>query len=388
MRIAALRLTAAAIAAIMLATCSGVSLLNARVQQPESPQDLRQLLQRLVGLGPDPCDGTVGRHDPDVRKPAGDVLHLTASLVTEALNRADALHASSKNEASAALERVGQLSAEVNAGWPAENRFHFQLFDIQPIFVVRMGVGTIEQYAVFGKSENDSVAPRRVWHEAGSDEAWPVQEMRRWMDIYPLHRGPSGRARFLAHIRVAGCAGSLGVRYDAREWNPESGFLVQIIRQDGAFGLEQAANGGRPTANRPFSPIGKLRADGPAIELPYCFWSPIDYWDNPSLCALDTYDLSGDAIRFRSRAFNRPELVPIARALEHAQNRDYPATLAYCASPAIARRLVRDAPGITSASEPKVIRTGAGALKVVFDSARFDLVMRDGGWVIAAYRFD
>ena len=83
----------------------------------------------------------------------------------------------------------------------------------------------------------------------------------------------------------------------------------------GSFGLDDKVPG--------FPQIGKLQTDGPLIIPPYCWFSSIDTWDNPSLCAVDTYDLSRDSVRFRSRTYNRPDLVPIAKAIEYAQQRGY-----------------------------------------------------------------
>ena len=111
------------------------------------------------------------------------------------------------------------------------------------------------------------------------------------------------------------------------------GDLEEIIKQRGALGLDDKVPD--------FEWVGKLQTDGPQISLPYCSWSPIDTWDNPSMCAVDIYDLTGDDVKFRTRAYNRPDLLPIAKAIEYAEQRDYPAVLGYCASAEIAHRLVR-----------------------------------------------
>src|ERR1017187_3212938 len=90
--------------------------------------------------------------------------------------------------------------------------------------------------------------------------------------------------------------------------NPEgNGDLELIIKQAGALGLDDKVPG--------FAQIGEFRTVGSSITLPYCWFSPIDTWDNPSLCAVDSYDLSGDRVRFRSHTYNRPDLVPVAKAL-------------------------------------------------------------------------
>ncbi len=203
---------------------------------------------------------------------------------------------------------------------------------------------------------------------------------RSLLDLYPLHRGPSGNARFLAKFDNAGCAGSTGVAYDAREWNPEGpGTLAQIVKQAGSFGLGEVPG---------FPQIGTLQTQGPLITLPYCRFSPIDTWDNPSLCAVDTYDLSGDDVRFRSRAYNRPDLVPIAKAMEYAEQRDYAAVLGYCASPQVARKLVRDVPPFVFAEDLQLKHTGKGKEHVEFGfdhTYRFDVEKLADRWLVVAF---
>lgn len=201
------------------------------------------------------------------------------------------------------------------------------------------------------------------------------------LDLYPLHRGPSENARFLARFGLSGCAGSTGVVYEAREWDPKGfGDLKQIIKQAGAFGLDDNVSG--------FPQIGELRTEGLAITLPYCWFSPIDTWDNPSLCAVDTYDLSGDDVRFRSHAYNRPDLLPIAKALAYAEQRDFPAVLGYCASSQVARKLVRNVPPFVFAEELRVSRIGKGKEHVELGyepTYGFDVEQSVDGWRVVAF---
>lgn len=202
-----------------------------------------------------------------------------------------------------------------------------------------------------------------------------------YLDLYPLHRGPSGNARFLAKFVRGVCAGGFGVSYDARQWNPMgTGNLEQIIKQAGSWGLDDKVSG--------FERIGELLTGGSLITLPYCWFSPIDTWDNPSLCAVDTYDISGDSVRFRARAYNRPDLLPVAKAIEYAQQRDYPAVLAYCDSSEVARRLVRDIPPDFFAGDIRVTHAGTGKEHVELgDEATygFDVERRAGRWRVVAF---
>jgi len=107
------------------------------------------------------------------------------------------------------------------------------------------------------------------------------------------------------------------------------------------------------------------------------------------MCAVDTYDLSGDQIRFKSRAYNRPDLLPIAKAIEYAKIRDYEAILGYCSSEEIARRMVRDIPYfVFFGGELQVTPKGEGKehVEMGFPAIyRFDIEERDGRWLIVAF---
>src|SRR6266496_180636 len=111
------------------------------------------------------------------------------------------------------------------------------------------------------------------------------------------------------------------------------GSLEQIIEQEGAFGLDDKV--------ADFPQAGKLGNKGRLVTLPYCWFSSVHAWDNPSLCAVDTYDLSGDDVTLRSRAYNRLDIVPVVKAIEYAEQHDYHAVLGYCSSAQIAHSLVR-----------------------------------------------
>jgi hypothetical protein len=125
--------------------------------------------------------------------------------------------------------------------------------------------------------------------------------------------------------------------------------------------------------------------------LPYCWFSRIDTWDNPSLCSVDTYDISGDDIRFRSRTHSRPDLVPIAKAAEYAEQRDYPAVRAYCASPQVARKLVRDFLPYVFADDVRLTYSGKEKEHVEFGfdhTYRFDVAKFADHWLVVAFSME
>jgi hypothetical protein len=381
----AFRSKAKAVVAIILLALVSVKLSLA--QTPDPATNFRQLLRKMAEFSPDPCGPPYGKED-NWQSAANTELHLfswAAGIVTGELNAASSSPGSPWEHAAGALKKLEQMSAEINAAWPDGNRFHFQILDLPPALVVKMSIRTHEGFYVFGGAGEDSGNPNRAWRSVGSNnESSEFSVPPSHFDLYPLHRGPSRNARFLAKAIYSGCAGSIGVAYDAYEWDPiGAGDFEQIIKQEGSFGLDDKV----PR----FPQIGKLQTGGPLVTLPYCEFSAVDTWDNPSLCAVDTYDLSGDDVKFRSRAYNRPDLVPIARAIEYAEKRNYPAVMGYCASEAVARRMVREFPPSVYADDLRVIRTGDGKERVEFGYSpayRFDVAKRGDRWLVTAFSME
>jgi hypothetical protein len=354
-------------------------------RQSDTPENFRKLSQEIANLSPDPCGPPYAQVNWDSTNVESQLLDRAAEIVTDGLNATQSNSQPPRDRAAAALRNLEEISAETDAAWPDENRFHFQILDLPPALVVKMTIRMHDKFYVYGVPAEDSGKPNHSWNMVGSDdetdEAGEHDVPAIHIDLYPLQRGPSANARFLAVFGLFGCAGSNGIAYDAREWNPQGiGSLDQIIEQSGAFGLDDKV----PSFQR----IGKLQTEGSRITLPYCWFSAIDTWDNPSLCAADTYDLSGDSVKFISRAYNRPDLVPVAKAIEYAQKRDHEAVEGYCASSDVAGRLVRDTPPFIFAGELHVTRTGIGKEHVEFGDGpayHFDVEKRGARWLIASF---
>ena len=357
---------------------------GAKERDPDPQQDFRQRLERLAKLSPDACLSSPEElKDWDPSDSEYRLFSRGADVVVQALNATNANEASAKQRASEALEKLEKMSNEINAAWPEDSRFHFEVLDISPALAIKMTIRSTATYFVFGVPRgDDSTSANLRWQLIGSDDvSFERDSARALVELFALHRGPSGNARFLARITPFGCAGSVGVVFDAREWNPEGfGSLEQIIHQRGAFGLSDQVEG--------FEQIGHLKTEGELIALPFCEFSSIDTWDNPSLCAEDTYDISGDDVKFVSRIYNRPDLLPVAKAIEYAQRRDFAALLGYCASPEIADRLVREMPPDFFAGEIQVNATGKGSERVELGdgpSYWFEVEERQVGWVLTDF---
>jgi hypothetical protein len=363
-------------APVLLAIPGAVRCLSAPQDQSSPPADLQQDLQKIAHLAPDVCPDGIGEDASDIYNRFFP--HAAENVVAE-LNAPSAALRPPRERATDALQRLEQLSAAVNSAWPEDARFHFEVLDLTPAIVVKMSIRTSETYYVFAVPTGDAGKPNAQWSQYESEEDVGRNAANTSLDLYPLHRGPSGRPRFLADFTFSGCMGSFGTAYEAREWNPDSATLTKIISQDGAWGL---------VVDDPLEGIGKLQTEGPVITLPYCWFSPIDTWDNPTLCAVDTYDLSGDDARFEGHAYNRPDLVPVAKAIEYAQKRDSPALLGYCASSEVADSLVRDMPPDIFAIEIKVTPEGTGKERVELDNDSvytFEVEKVGDRWLVVSF---
>ena len=354
-------------------------------------QHFRQTLQMIASDPPDTCAGYY-TEGPKARVES-TLFSLANDIVTAELNATPAGPKPPAERATEALKNLERMSAKINAAWPKENRFHFQLLDISPVIVIGVSFRSRARFFVVGIHEDLKWNPKRLWVNVGNDEESldPTRIGCRFkIDLYPLHRGPSGNARFLSKFIYDPCAGLIqSVSYDAYEWDPKNdGSLEQIVKQQGDFGQLESA-GDPPSPDDPFASIAQIRTEGPLLSLRYCWRSAIDQGDNPDMCAVDTYDLSGDQIRFKSRAYNRPDLLPIAKAIEYAKIRDYEAILGYCSSEEIARRMVRDIPYfVFFGGELQVTPKGEGKehVEMGFPAIyRFDIEERDGRWLIVAF---
>jgi hypothetical protein len=313
-----------------------------------------------------------------------------ANAVTEGLNAPSADGNIATDRASEVMRKLEQQSAELNAAWPAKDRFHFEVLDYAPALVVTMSIRSQANYFAFGiPTTDDSGKPRKLWQQLGEgDTGEEVPYVS--LNVFPLHRGPSGNPRFLASFVRSGCAGSYGVRYDVEEWDRKSmEYLSHILKQDGAFGLDAEPSAEGPTKTNPFPTIGILQTTGALLTLPYCWFTDIDTWDNPSLCAVDKYDLSSDAIRFVGRTFNRPDLVPVAKVLQYAKQHDYPEVLAYSGSAAVARKIMRELDGgYGFDAQLETVQLGAGRERVraaYSENPGFVVEKRGDRWLVVSF---
>lgn len=374
--------------ALLLVLASAV---DAQAQQSsEPPPTFESLLKKISSARSNACDEAADFSNLETR-----IFGAADEAVTKKLNEP---LGTPRTRALDALKNLEHLSAENNKGWPEEKRFQFEVVEIPPVLLVKMTIRNRATFSVFAIPERDSYnKPTTNWQSMGAIDDHRFQSSRGYesLRLFPLERGPSKRPRFLAEFNFAGCGSGMGVEYYAYEWNPDNiGDLNEFLKLEGAVSQEQPVKEGNPkqVPTDAFAPIGELRTHGPFITLPYCWFSAIDTWDNPSLCAVDTYDLSGDRTRFVKTVSNRLDMLPVARAIQYAQAHDYPAVLAYCGSSDVAQHMVREIPPYVSGVQNLTIqRIGASKVEIEIGEdppLHFEVERRGDRWLVVSFRME
>jgi hypothetical protein len=351
-----------------------------------------ELLQRIASAPPSVCPGADSSDSDfpdhrDVRDLEHAILKSAAEAAAAAMNRDAVPSDGSADRLRTSVDRLfgsfREISARINAKWPEEARFRAETNVIAPVIVLKLGVRDQEALFTVGYRELSNAREKwRAWHAEESpypdDPPWSQH-----VDVFPIHRGPSNRARFLVRLFPSGCAGSYGIKYRLFEWAPEEiGVpLSTLLSVDGSVSWTD-----RP---RDFPEAGELRTTGFLVTLPYCWFSAIDTWDNPSLCAADTFDVSHDDVRFRSRVVNRPELYTIAQAIKYAEAHEYRAVRAYCRTAGIARAIMTPADPEIYADPLNVTRLSSSKVRIelgFWTVYHFEVEREPAGWVIGRFR--
>lgn len=315
--------------------------------------------------------------------------------VTQRLNQPIS-GAGRRQGATETLTKLEGLSARINRSWPEEKRFHFKVLDAPPALLVKMTYRNRATFSFFAVPDHgDANKPSTLWRKiyALDDHRYKPGAGYDWLDLFLLQRGPAGKVRFLADFGGAGCGSGVSVGYYAYEWNSRFTGLNEVLKLEGAMSREESEHPSQSSDSlHSFLPIGKLRTAGPLIALPYCWFSAIDTYDNPSLCAVDSFDISGDRIRFVDSVTNRPDLLPVAKAIQYAQARDYPAVLAWCGSVDVALRITQTGPQFEAFSDDLGIqRISASKESVEIQNQRtfhFDVEKRGDRWLVVFFRID
>jgi len=358
--------------------------------------EFRRLATQLTSEPPDDC-GLANESDPSkvVHKVEDDLFKSVEDTVLASMNGAPAAPASA---AGAVLQELEKIGSQVDTSWPQERRFHYQLLDLKTAMVLKL---TIRSRATFSVLAVPALLPegRRkkntAWRQVGTDSfRWAEHVSDERLTIFPLERGPFNEPRFLARFEHVSCGdGQTGIDYTAYQWDSSwTGNLQTIVRQAGVLSgegmFDEIQSPGSQAKHITVPAIGKLETSGKVISLPYCWFSAVDTYVQATLCSVDTYDLSGDTVRFVGRRTNRPDLETIARAIEYAQARDLSATLAYSADPKVAASLVQEIPPKLFCSSLTLSHIAPNKERIEMEddrALRFEIAERQGRWVVTGF---
>jgi hypothetical protein len=358
-----------------------------RSQAQQTDDEVRQAFMRSAAAKPDNCDGPWS-DSTDEEKIEHTTLQTAEDRAIGALNARAVKPEQAKAIITQTLQPLEKMGEIAEAAWPKENRWHFEVVEMLLAVVIKFSYRTQEHIRVLGIAQGTDKTKPPQWKHLG-EEHWDDYGDTSWskLSLLPLHRGPSGAVRFLVFMSGGGCAGSWGEKYGVEEWHPaQDEDMSEVLSQTGSVGLSDSPVQ-NPTKKVPFPLASRLKTDGTRLTLPYCEFTQLDTWDNPSLCMADTYDISGDEIRFLDRRYNRPDLAPVAKALAYAKSHDLPALRAYCISDAVARQVLDNGYGFEYMLE--TIPLGKGRERVrSYGDGRSGFVVEKRGrrWLIASFK--
>jgi hypothetical protein len=281
------------------------------------------------------------------------------------------------------LEGLKVISDKTLSSWPERQRFRYEVLDLKTVFVMKFGIRDFETFRAYGNPVSVTGKVNKQWIRVGSD---PVTRRScvNTADIFPLQRSPSGTPRFLAKYEHIDCGSGHGVEYVAFQWDAKWPFyyenLEMILRREGVLPRENVD----PS-------IWSFRTTGTTITLPYCWHSAVDSWAAAHMCNVDSYDVSGDQIRFIGTRSNYPDLETVAMVIKHAQSRDSFALRGYCVDPQAVTMVVQLVPAsfIFAVDGLETIPTGDGKETVELSTndstLTFDLVQVQGRWLLSRF---
>jgi len=360
-------------------------------------EEFRRLATQIASEPPDDCGwANETELSTGVHKVEDNLFKNVEDAVLASMNGAPAAPSSA---ADAVLQELEKISSQVDAGWPQERRFHYQLLDLKTAMVLKLTIRSRATFSVFaipallaegGRKEN------AAWRQVGTDSfRWAEHVSDERLAIFPLERGSSNEPRFLARFEHVSCGdGQTGIDYTAYQWDSSwTGDLETILHQTGVLSgegmFDEVQSPGSQATHITVPAIGKLETSGKLISLPYCWFSAVDTYVQATLCSVDTYDLSGNTVRFVGRRTNRPDLETIARATKYAQARDLRALLPYTIDPRVAATLVQEMPPHVFCSFLTLSHTGPDKEQVKMEDGRgltFDIERVRERWVVTAFR--
>jgi len=341
----------------------------------ERLEKLRVLLQELATNPPDDCSAGPAHDSAEAFGIEDRLYGLLGSIVLEAINNDLATPAEA---ARAALAQFKAVCDGITSSWESDKRLHYELLSIRPLLLLRLAIWNQETFVVYSPVSLGLNPPTSWGIVQTADEGGHASYEH--LELFPLWRGPQGNPRFLEVKHFSSCMAGMTLDYvvNGYEWRPGESFITRILAKESSFSER--------------GPKWKFGTSGKTIAIPYC-WSGdllLVSIDSP-ICSVDTYDLSGDVVRFVRAEDNPEDLALVARVIEYAGNHDIEALSALCVSPQVARQLTEIMP-------PKPFFIGYDRKSLGPDSELLDfedssemkitLERQQGRWRVAAVKVE
>jgi hypothetical protein len=344
-------------------------------------EDFARLTIRLV---PEPDTDFNTSPSKDVHTTENALIQDAENLVLQALNRGQSVQGQSP--VLSTLGKLKEISDKNLKQWPTDSRFRYKVLDLAPLVVIKFGIRDRETFRAYGIPSRVDRATNARWLRVGSDPVQPRSCVNS-SDIFPLQRGPSGKPRFLAKYEHIDCGSGHGVEYAAFEWDAKQTFYYENV--------QMVMHRERVWPREDVDPsIWNFKTNGAVITIPYCWHSAVDSWAAAHLCSVDSYDVSGDTLRFVGTKTNYPDLETVALVAKHGQARDEVAVRGYCADDKVAMALVQIMPAshIFAVEGLKTTPTGVGKENVALSTndftLSFDLVKAQERWVVSRFTIE
>jgi hypothetical protein len=377
---------------ICIASIAGLSALTFGQDQVAKPlEHFKELAQQLAAQPPVNCcydnyDWPTG-HPEELESKLFDEAR---KFITDSLNNGSSQPMTAVKEA---LKTLSLASDNIHKHWPEDHRFRYEIFDVSPIILakttLRSSAAAIAFYMIDSKRKT-------TWSsEDVTQNDLKRNTMIQNVQVYPLSRGPSNQARFLIFSSITACGHGTEEEFTGYQMNPDTTYPEQILHRKGS---EEAFDGDIEERESPQSKFNKkplrkfnnsFNASGKKITLPYCWFSVVDTWANPTLCMADTYDLSMDEVRFVGRKINRPDIYAVAKAIEHAQNGELESIRGYTVTSQVAKKILNSMPSHIFNEKTTVTHKGSNRELIRlqgYEIREFEMQRINGTWLISNYR--
>jgi hypothetical protein len=341
----------------------------------EQLNQFKALVQRLAANPPSDCSGPI--HDSEEAVGFEDkIFEQISNTVLDSINRNPE---SPGKVAKRTLSQFKEVSDGITKSREPEARLRYKVLEFKPLLVLKLAIWNQATFIVYAPASQQN-NPTTKWMVVQSGDGTGHSRFES-LQLSPLWRGPSGNPRFLEVKHFSDCMAGMTLDYIANgyEWRPGELDAFRIIAKKSSFSEE--------------GPKWKFDTSGKIITIPYCWSGHLLLNVDATICSVDTYDLSGDAVRY-VRTENDPEdLAVVAKVIKYAQAHELRALSVYCTSSQVARLVLQTMPPGSIVFDVGFSRKRTGPDVELLDfqdgwEMKFTLKKLNGLWLVSDFELE